>query len=218
MEEGEIAYNEKWKLSVPAYEPRLLADNWFHKTFTNIGREMCLALQHSEKKRTCVQAGSCFGIYPKYLSRYYDKVITFEPNPTLYKCTLLNTADQDNITAIRAALGDEPGTKILHQAKCGGDSLVPDGQEHKKISYPVNVIKLDSLELTDVDFIQLDIERYEAFALEGARETIDRCKPVIQVEIHKHSAKEIDRKLNSLGYKMKDRAGSRDALYLPIQD
>ncbi len=43
--------------------------------------------------------------------------------------------------------------------------------------------RLDFEKITDLDFLQLDIEGYELRALEGAAETIMRCKPLIQLEL-----------------------------------
>ena len=41
---------------------------------------------------------------------------------------------------------------------------------------------LDSFDLADVDFIKLDCEGYELFALAGGMETFEHCRPVVCVE------------------------------------
>ena len=43
---------------------------------------------------------------------------------------------------------------------------------------------IDDLNLDDVSVIKMDIQGYEIFALEGARKTIEKCKPVIFIEIY----------------------------------
>jgi hypothetical protein len=42
--------------------------------------------------------------------------------------------------------------------------------------------RLDDYRLNDVDFIKVDVEGYERLVLEGARETLVRCKPMVIVE------------------------------------
>jgi hypothetical protein len=42
--------------------------------------------------------------------------------------------------------------------------------------------RLDTFKLEDVDFIKLDCEGYELFALRGAEETLKRCRPCVIVE------------------------------------
>ena len=44
------------------------------------------------------------------------------------------------------------------------------------------MVTLDSLQLTEVDFIKIDCEGYEENVLRGAVETIERDRPVIIVE------------------------------------
>ena len=46
----------------------------------------------------------------------------------------------------------------------------------------VRVITLDSLELERVDFIKLDVEEMELDVLKGADVTLDRCRPIMQIE------------------------------------
>lgn len=45
-------------------------------------------------------------------------------------------------------------------------------------------LRIDDLNLPRVDFGKYDVEGFEKFALEGSRETILRCKPVLLVEIY----------------------------------
>ena len=61
------------------------------------------------------------------------------------------------------------------------DKRLIDGEE-------IKLTTIDSLELERLDFIKLDIEGYELFALKGAEETIKRCKPLIAFEILSHAS------------------------------
>jgi FkbM family methyltransferase len=50
---------------------------------------------------------------------------------------------------------------------------------------PVMLRTLDSLNLEDVTLIKIDVEEHEREVLEGGKETLRRCKPVILLELHK---------------------------------
>jgi hypothetical protein len=47
----------------------------------------------------------------------------------------------------------------------------------------VPVRRLDDLHLRNVGFIKIDVEGYESEVLEGARDTIDACRPNFLIEI-----------------------------------
>ena len=46
----------------------------------------------------------------------------------------------------------------------------------------MDLTRLDEMSISDPDFIKLDVEGHEAKALEGAKETINRSKPLILFE------------------------------------
>jgi hypothetical protein len=72
----------------------------------------------------------------------------------------------------------------------------------------VDVTTIDSLGLLDLDLLQLDIEGYEWHALAGARQTLERCRPLVQVELRGFTERygktdaEVVALLESLGYKL----------------
>ncbi len=129
-------------------------------------------------RRVCVQAGGAAGIYPLYLSGYFEHVYTFEPNPWLFEC-LTRNANSLRVHKIQAALG--LGGSQVH-LKCPGGQEKNQGAWHTSPGGYIPEIRLDDLWLPEVDFICLDIEGGEMDALGGAQKTIERCRPVIQVE------------------------------------
>ena len=80
---------------------------------------------------------------------------------------------------------------------------------------------IDSLALTDVDYIQLDIEGSEWVALQGAAETIPRCHPMIQVELRNHtkrygqSNEAVRALLGSWGYREVSSQQGSDFVFAP---
>ena len=65
----------------------------------------------------------------------------------------------------------------------------------------VIIKKLDSFNYNNIGFIKIDVEGYEPRVLQGAKETVERCNPVICCEINRtdNNSQEI---LESWGYKL----------------
>jgi FkbM family methyltransferase len=136
-----------------------------------------------DQRRVAVQAGGNVGVWPLHLAKYFNMVHTFEPDSVNYACLMRNVAAKTNISAMRAALGArESEATVLRQAGNSGATRIIEGSG-------VHVITLDSLGLSDVDLLQLDIEGYELFALKGAEQTILKYSPLIVLELKGHGEK-----------------------------
>jgi hypothetical protein len=81
--------------------------------------------------------------------------------------------------------------------------------------YYVPMITVDSLGLDDIDLMQLDLEGYEYDALVGAKETIERNKPVIIVEC---TTNDIDLFLSEFGYVNWKKINRLDSVYVLEKD
>jgi len=207
-----VVFNSQYNLWVPADEPRLLQKDWFEKTMRTVGRDTDFVIRRS-KHRVCVQAGACFGIWPQHLSKTYETVITFEPDPVLFECVRLNT-NALKVMAMNSAVGAKQDSVLFYRAKHGTSTTVPNPNNTPTETYKVHQVTIDSLDLEVCDAIFLDIERGEPDALRGAAETIKKFKPPIQVEMHDKSKDEIHSVLTGMGYVMAERVGSRDMVYL----
>lgn len=132
-----------------------------------------------------VQAGGNLGIFPKWLSSAFKTVYTFEPEPELFGMMCHNVPER-NVVKFQAALGYE--RKLVNMSRVrrqqdGGNSH--EGITHVSGSGVIPTLRVDDLGLQSCDLIYLDLEGYELYALQGARETIQRCRPVIACEINK---------------------------------
>lgn len=68
------------------------------------------------------------------------------------------------------------GGRSLH-----GISVLPDAG--------TPTLRIDDLDFQDVSMIKIDVEGWEPYVLEGANETIERCKPLIVCEINPQALK-----------------------------
>lgn len=105
-------------------------------------------------------------------------VIAYEPNPIQFRCLAHNTGGRHNIRCHNAALGSVKGfCEMVENENAGASHIVEKGSGHIRIDV------IDDLELSRCDLIKLDIEGYELFALQGAINTIKRCRPILIVEM-----------------------------------
>jgi FkbM family methyltransferase len=134
---------------------------------------------------TALDIGAHIGAVSVYLARRFRKVVAFEAVPATFAFLERNTASLDNVTALNAAAGPEAGEVFFsHYPSHGQLSHVthrPDEEKTIRIG-PVPVRTIDSFDFPEVSFIKIDVEGYELPVLQGAEQTIRRCRPLILVE------------------------------------
>lgn len=133
------------------------------------------AISKCSQFRTAVQAGGNIGYWPSRMAQSFDKIFTFEPEPIMFECLVKNLAHLANVEARNEALGSDFGICSIERRSFGSHIVIPGND--------IKIIPLDSLELSNLDLLQLDIEGYELYALQGGAKTIERCHPIIQLEI-----------------------------------
>jgi len=134
---------------------------------------------------TALDIGAHVGAATVYLSRKFRQVIAFEAVPTTVEFLRRNTSHLQNVTAINAAAGPSAGeVYFTHYPKHGQLSHVRMGADVPKTERigPVRVLPVDSFDFPDVSFIKIDVEGFELPVLQGAVETLQRCRPLILVE------------------------------------
>lgn len=151
--------------------------------------------------RVCVQAGGHYGTYPKYLAEMFSLVYTFEPDVNNYS-KLVENCTEKNIISYNKALGSYKKNADMRRVD-GGNS----GQVFVVPGNTIKVTTIDSLKLPACGLIQLDIERYELFAIMGSIETIEIHKPVIILEGPETTNNTCNRILEQLEYDFVCRVG-----------
>lgn len=130
-------------------------------------------------KGNCVaiQAGGNCGMQVEKFADFFDTVYTFEPDPINFLCLVINLP-YTNVIKMQCCLGSEHRMVSMNTLPdaIGGFYV---NENHGNIP----TLRIDDLNLKQCDFIQLDVEGYQLFALRGAQETINRFKPVISVEL-----------------------------------
>ena len=95
-----------------------------------------------------------------------------------------------NITVheVAATNRNEGTIDILDHTDHGGHNHVVLDSDNVKLRdsqnlVPVPARTIDSYNFKDVDCIKIDVEGSELLVMQGAKDTIDRCRPSVQVEI-----------------------------------
>jgi len=154
-----------------------------------------------------IEAGANIGALTVPIARQVGaggRVVAYEPQAPIADLLARNLAANGlaNVEVRRAALGGQRG--ILHVPKLdyrargnfGGVALGDgDGED-----VPVDTI--DGLGLARVDLIKIDVEGMEAEVLDGAAETIRRCRPILYVENDRvEKSKRLIATIFALGYR-----------------
>jgi FkbM family methyltransferase len=120
-----------------------------------------------------------------------------------------------NVHCHHAAMGAQMGELQMPPIDYGvptsfGSVELGSGRQHEAIGQHIDwsqtgervrQITLDSLALPRVDLVKLDVEGMEVAVLEGGRETLQRCMPVVCVEFIK-SGPRLRELLFELGYQV----------------
>jgi len=173
-----------------------------------------------KKGMTCLDVGGNIGYYTMLESKIVGdngKVIAIEPSPPNFKYLKKNLDMQEssNVKAYNFAAGDKDGeVNFLVYKESNGSFTIPDGE---KTDLPGDIIRvpskqldsfLDEISIDKVDFVRMDVEGYESHIIKGMKKTIEKFKPMFQIEVHssllgKKGTEEFLREFQSAGYEAK---------------
>lgn len=171
-----------------------------------------------------LDCGANIGVHSLSMAKHmlgWGSVRAFEAQERLFYALAGNIALGNffNITATHAAVGRETGTILMPQpnyqrsGSLGSLELQCSPKTEfigQPISYsknnmtPVQMIAIDDLGLTRVDFIKIDVEGMELEVLEGALGTLESHRPVLLIEWIKSGAAAIRDFLIPLGYSLRE--------------
>jgi len=159
------------------------------------------SLGHVKQWRNAIDVGANVGQWTRPLAEKFQQVICFEPNPNFRECFNKNITES-NVTLWPYGLSDKE-----HTAQQDFNSTVL-----KEGEGDIECRTLDSFNLTDVDYIKIDVDGFEVPVLQGAQETIRKNNPVINIEMKErkrpHIVAECRQILINLGYNCRSRVRS----------
>jgi FkbM family methyltransferase len=156
-----------------------------------------VAVKHCRKTALAVQAGGNIGMWPMRLAKFFSCVHTFEPVQHIYSALCQNLRGIPGVVAHNALLSSEMNRIVPFSVRSGGVSrAVPVEAANSSFK----AVTIDSLDLPCCDAIFLDVEGHELDALAGARETIQKYRPVVTVEAWDENVKSYCDWFAMLGY------------------
>ena len=150
-----------------------------------------LECMRNDDRLVAVDVGASVGFWSIAMSKHFQQVQAFEPAGKILECLRKNLAGIGNVRVNEVALGAEEGEAPLvmwtegHHGNISIDPDIDDGDGGDFVFEDIDFIPiktLDSFELENVNFMKVDCEGYELHVLEGAVETLKRCRPTVVVE------------------------------------
>lgn len=178
------------------------------------------AYQFVDDWKCAVDVGANVGIFSCDFANYFEKVVAIEPLRDNIACLERNVPE--NVEIVRCAVGNREGQceMALPGSTLGNAYIVgvtggaaEDGKLGARDIEKVDLKTIDSLNLENVNLIKIDVQGAELVALQGAVETIKRCRPVIMLEEKAegdgiYQLAEAEHLLESLGMTPMDRVGA----------
>jgi FkbM family methyltransferase len=157
-----------------------------------------------QKDFVVIDGGAHLGMHALRLSDLVPEgcVYAFEASPRTYE-KLKETIEYNNISNItllnNALYNENTNAYVIEHIHADQDRVnIGTNHNHKNIK----AVSIDSLNLDKLDFIKLDIEGGEYFAILGAENTIKKHKPIITYEYLPNTSRELDPRqlLENWGY------------------
>jgi FkbM family methyltransferase len=171
------------------------------------------------KEDICVDAGANLGFHAVQFGKLSKKVYAFEPQPMVYNQFCANVLFNDLNDVIiphRLGLGEQDDTKQMWAIENENFGSVYNwggrGIEHDQAAFKsdetrehdqITIVPLDSINIPHCELFKIDIQGYEWYAFQGAKNLITKNKPVILLESNP-SRSELDKQvlfmLQDIGY------------------
>lgn len=172
-------------------------------------------VQHLVKEGdTVIDCGANFGYNSVIMGKQIGltgKLFAFEPQRIIHQqlCGNMILNNIYNANVYNIALGDEEGFTRMNPVPYDldwvniGDTSIGDGGDVVKIN------TLDNYWFDEPDFIKIDVQGYELFALQGGEKLIKQSQPDIFIEVEEHQLAKFDVTkdqlfdyIKSFGYRM----------------
>lgn len=151
----------------------------------------------NKEKIHAVDIGANIGFMTAYFGSRWNKVTAFEPTPSIFECLQANCS-RSNIDLKNVAISDQTGeVTFAVSGKSEVNQIISDDHVLTKHWSAIRVpaITLDSISLSNVDMLKIDVEGHELAVVKGAENTIKNNKPLIAIEISFEN-KVLDKKIS----------------------
>jgi FkbM family methyltransferase len=156
-----------------------------------------MLLTHLKPGMTFLDVGAQLGYFTLLAAWLVDdtgQVHSFEPTPRTFELLRLNAGTKCNVRLNRVAVTSRPGIAILNDygSRFGAFNSMYEAKLPKQMrpvkptGFQVPAISLDEYvaqENLTPNFVKIDAESADYEILTGMEETLNRCRPLISVEV-----------------------------------
>ncbi len=163
---------------------------------------------------TALDIGANHGRYTTTLARKFGRVWAFEPHPDNIEKLSSSVKDELNVKIVQKAISDQSRMAFLYQStgNPGGHSISKAVADVETWGHnPTNFIDVEHITLddfveenniTNLEFMKVDIEGAEGYVFEGAKNTLKNNKLDIMLETHQtYDCNKLHNFFFDLGYK-----------------
>ena len=91
----------------------------------------------------------------------------------------------------------EKGNIVIMSNEAGRNRVVSD------VGGDIDIVAVDDLGLGKIDFVKIDVEGFEYNVIRGMAKLLERCAPIIYIEIFEQNYSKVNRLLKEYGYEVK---------------
>jgi FkbM family methyltransferase len=134
----------------------------------------------------CLDVGANIGNHALHFAKAFERVVAFEPHPRNFRLLSFNAELAPNVTPLNLGASSAPGRVDVEEGRL---NLAASGigRAGGGASVAFELARIDDVPevqaLDRIAFMKFDVEGHERQALEGARETILKHKPLIVLEV-----------------------------------
>lgn len=170
--------------------------------------EMHFLKQVCRTDSVVIDVGSNIGTHTVFFARNCPKgvIYSFEPQYYIYELLVTNILLNNcfNVKHYREAVTDEYETINLVNLPPTSEKNINYGEfkiSNKENGIETTCRKIDSLNLSRLDLIKIDVEGHEESVLRSAKDSIDKLKPFLYIEFNaKEGNPKLLETLDSFGY------------------
>jgi FkbM family methyltransferase len=168
--------------------PRLWMERELRFRPHHFERELWLLPIFCDKGSTAIDVGANEGTYSYYMKKFSGKVIAFEPNTDLWRHLRRLLGPDVDLEAAALSGKSSRATLRVNPMNTGVSTIEEmndlsfEKDKQAIVSREVETRTLDSYNLTGISVVKIDVEGHEEAVIEGARETIQRNRPVFIIE------------------------------------
>lgn len=170
------------------------------------------AMENSKGFSVAVEIGAHVGMWTRQLCNKFDRVISFEAMPEVYKCMEANTALCTNLEHHGIVVGPRFGYCYLEYDESDSGSgkvvRVMTDEEATTIALDDFLSSGEDCGLdteisfeSSIDFVKIDVNGYEAYVLDGAIDIIKLYRPTLFIRVEHEDDDRVDDVLLPLRYK-----------------